>query len=464
VSKVSPARLIACDAFVEVMENKKKPDDVLDAFYRDFKGDMKRIDKNLAKEILYGGLRWYKKILWILQHTSNRDLMKLSPQVRATLVLATYQIYYMDRIPERAAVNEAAEYMKAKKQLGAVGFVNGILRQIARRAAYFTKPDKKKQPIEYLALQFSHPEWLVQRWMDRFGFEKMEVMLAANNQPPPIFVRMNSLMTPPQEAQLFQDRLLRDEHMHSDKGSLKGCYSLKKFPDLSPESLFGRGLYTIQDQASQLIAHLVEYKDGMTILDAAAGPGGKLTHMVELSQGKSKIIAVEKSDSQMKRAVETATRLKCADKIHWIEKDFAEVTAPADISKEIDVVLLDAPCTGLGVLRRHPEGKWHKDLTGITQLSEMQRALLMHAFSLLKVGGEIIYSVCSFEPEETIDHLNWLQKKHSDSVEIVSPVSRLPDYFKRYVTRDNILLIYAGNQDDMDGFGAFIIRKKGELR
>jgi 16S rRNA (cytosine967-C5)-methyltransferase len=354
--------------------------------------------------------------------------------------------------------------MKAKKQLGAVGFVNGILRQIARRAAYFTKPDKKKQPIEYLALQFSHPEWLVQRWMDRFGFEKMEVMLAANNQPPPIFVRMNSLMTPPQEAQLFQDRLLRDEHMHSDKGSLKGCYSLKKFPDLSPESLFGRGLYTIQDQASQLIAHLVEYKDGMTILDAAAGPGGKLTHMVELSQGKSKIIAVEKSDSQMKRAVETATRLKCADKIHWIEKDFAEVTAPADISKEIDVVLLDAPCTGLGVLRRHPEGKWHKDLTGITQLSEMQRALLMHAFSLLKVGGEIIYSVCSFEPEETIDHLNWLQKKHSDSVEIVSPVSRLPDYFKRYVTRDNILLIYAGNQDDMDGFGAFIIRKKGELR
>ncbi len=145
MSKVTPARLIACDAFVEIMEKKRKPDEVLEELYLLHAKDMKRIDRNLCKEILFGGIRWYKKIFWILQQTATRDLTKLSPQVRATLILGTYQIFYMDRVPERAAVNEAAEYMKAKKELGAVGFVNGILRQIARRAEYFTKPAKKKQ-------------------------------------------------------------------------------------------------------------------------------------------------------------------------------------------------------------------------------------------------------------------------------------------------------------------------------
>jgi len=454
-SKVTISRLIAFDAFIEVLEKNKKPEDVLEELYAQNPKDLKRIDRNLTKEILYGGLRWYKKIYWILQHTSKkRDLKSVSPQVRAALILGTYQIFYMDRIPDRAAVNESVEYVRAKGEASAVPFVNGILRQIARRAEYFAKPDKKTKAVEYLALQFSHPEWLVRRWHKRFNFERMEGMLAANNQPPPIFARVNSSKTLPQD---LQESLLRDEQTQSEKTSFKGCINLKKHPDMTPDSLFAKGFYTIQDLASQLIPILIEIVPGQSIVDAAAGPGGKLTHIAELGKNQIKLVAVEKSESQMQRAKETAIRMGCADQITWVLSDFIDYKPTVTV----DRVLLDAPCTGLGVLRRHPEGKWQKAESGIGELAKQQRELIKHALGMLKNGGELIYSVCSFEPEETEDHVKWLQEDYGDKIEIISPVSRLPDYFKRYVTRQNVLMIYAGNQDDMDGFGSFIVKLRG---
>ncbi len=454
-ANVTISRLIAFDAFVEVMEKNQKPEDVLEDLYAKNSKDMKRVDRNLTKEILFGGLRWYKKIYWILQHTAKkRDLKTVSPQVRAALILGTYQIFYMDRIPDRAAVNESVEYVRFKGEAGAVPFVNGILRQIARRAEYFTKPDKKNKPVDYLALQFSHPEWLVKRWFDRFKFERMEAMLEANNQPPPVFIRVNGAKTTPMD---LQDSLLRDEQTQSEKGNLKGCLILKKHPDLSPEGLFARGFYTIQDQASQLIPHLVNVQPGITIVDAAAGPGGKLTHLCEMGAGKINIVAVEKSPSQMERARQTASRLGHETGIEWVLSDFMDFFPKT----KVDRVLLDAPCTGLGVLRRHPEGKWQKKESGIKEVAEQQKKLIEHALNLLKPGGELIYSVCSFETDETESQMRWVKAAYGDKVEIISPVARLPDYFKRYVTRDNVLMIYAGNQDDMDGFGAFIVRWKG---
>jgi 16S rRNA (cytosine967-C5)-methyltransferase len=245
--------------------------------------------------------------------------------------------------------------------------------------------------------------------------------------------------------------------VQSEKGSLKGCLILKKHPDLGKEGLFGQGFYTIQDQASQLIPYLVDIKEGLTIVDAAAGPGGKITHMCELGKGKVRIIGVEKNDLQMERARETARRLGHDDKIEWVLQDFMEFTPSAPVDK----VLLDAPCTGLGVIRRHPEGKWQKSEAGIKEVADQQRLMIAHSLKMLKPGGELIYSVCSFELDETEAQAKWIKQTYGNKIELITPVSRLPDYFKRYVTRDNILMIYAGNQDDMDGFGAFIIKWKG---
>ena len=453
---MSTAREVAYDAFIQVMEKGKDPDEAVDQIAARGQKTLSRLDRNFIKEMLFGSLRWYGKIFWILQNTSKRDLKEASPEIRAALILGTYQIFYMDRVPDRAAVNESAEYIRHKGQAPAVSFVNGILRQIARRAEYFAKPDKVQKPIEYLALQFSHPEWLVRRWYNVFKFERMEKMLASNNHAPPWYARINLLKTDPADMHVFQSQLLRDEATHTDRRPLRSSLVFKEPPHLEAGSLFQQGYFTIQDEASQLIGHLVDPKPGEVIYDSCSGPGGKLSHIYELAAGKAKITAIEKDDDQYRKAQETMTRLGHADGVTWVKGDFADFK-PVDLA---DRILLDAPCSGFGVLRRHPEGKWQKRPDLIVAMAKEQRRLIEHAVTLLKPGGELIYSVCTFEPEETLDHLNWIKEKFGDRLELVSPVQRLPDYYKRYVTRENVMLIYAGNQDEIDGFGAFILKAK----
>lgn len=452
---LSLAREIAYDTFSEVMERKAHPEDVLERLYATHGDKLRRLDRNFIKEIVYGSLRWYSKMYWILQKTSSRDLAEVQQSVRTALVCGTYQIFYMDRVPDRAAVTESVEYVRKKGNHGACPFVNGILRQIARRAEYFAKPDKAKFPADYLSLQFAHPKWMVDRWLSRFKFEKLEVMLSSNNKPPPCAIRVNTLKTPQSESLTLQQDMLRDEKTHSDRRPLRCCLHLREWPQLDADSWFGRGFYTVQDEAAQLVSYLVAPKEGETVVDACCGPGGKLTHLHELANAKAKLIGIERDDYQMERARETARRLGCEDAIHWVKADFLEWTPNGE---RVDKILLDAPCSAMGVLRRHPEGKWHKTPSIIPDLASAQARLLDKALEVLSPGGELVFAVCSFEPEETIHHLDRLAKR--DDIEIVSPVSRVPDYYKRYVTRDNILLIFAGNQDDMDGFGAFILRKK----
>lgn len=454
--------MIAYDAFVKVMDGHSSPERALEELYSRLDKPMKRVDKNLCKEILFGGLRWYSKIFWILQNTSSRDLKGVTPEIRAALVLGTYQIFYMEKIPDRAAVNESVEYIRSKSQANAVNFVNGILRQIARRAEYFQKPDKINQPVEYLSLQFAHPPWLVSRWHEHFNFERLQNMLSANNQVPPWFIRLNMLKIAMDEVHLFQQRLLRDEKVSSDRKPLRTALELREAPPLGEGSLFSQGYFTIQDMASQLIGYLVDPKPQEKVVDAAAGKGGKLAHLFELSLGKAELWAIDPSQDQLKLAQETMVRLGHdrypeAPQVRWVVDDFCNWKP--DPGSMPNKILLDAPCSGMGVLRRHPEGKWLKKEEIIRRMAEIQRKLIDHAVEILPSGGELIYSVCSFEPEETLNHLDHVRQKYGDQLELVSPVSRLPDYFKRYVTRANLLVVYSGNQDSMDGFGGFILRK-----
>ncbi len=457
-STLSLARELAFDAFVAVMDNKRKPEQVLSETYALHGQKITRLDKAFIKELLFGSFRWYSKIYWILQNTSKRNLDDSTPEIRAALILGTYQIYYMDRVPDRAAVNESVEYVRKKGQSKACTFVNGILRQIGRRAEYFPKPDKKTKAKEYLALQFAHPLWLVERWLKRFRFERMEQMLAANNVPPSFSIRVNSLKTPLTEAAELQDALLREEKLTSERRPLRSALRLTKAPQLADSRYFQEGYFTVQDEASQLIGYLVSPEPEQKIADACAGPGGKLSHIYELGQEKITLYAVEKDHSQYLRAQETLDRLGFK-KLNWIEEDFMAWSA----QEKLDKILLDAPCSGLGVLRRHPEGKWSKNVKLIESMAEQQWSMILHALKQLKVGGELIYSVCSFETEETEAHLARLKETMSDQVEIISPVSRLPDYYKKYVTHDQLFAVYAGNQDEMDGFGAFIVRLKQSL-
>ncbi len=453
-SKVTLAREFAYDAFTQVIEQGKNPEIILDDGYQELKDQLSTLDRAFIKELLYGALRWYSKIYWIVQNTSKRDLKLSPPPIRSALVLGAYQIFYMDRVPDRAAVNESVEYVRKRGQASGSGFVNGILRAIARRAEYFPKPDKDKHPCDYLALQYAHPLWMVQRWYQSFGFEKMRDLLASHNQAPPHSIRVNSLKVSAEDMQELRSRLLKDEKNHSERRALRSCLQLRDSPRFGANSLFQQGFFSVQDESSQLIGHLVNPQAQEHIVDACAGKGGKTGHIFELSNGEAKITALDKSAYQIQVGQENMRRLG-HEGIAWRVSDFVSFRP----EQTIDKILLDAPCSGLGVLRRHPEGKWQKTLAIIPQLSRLQRSLIQHALDILKDGGELIYSVCSFEREEVVEHLAWLREAYANRIEVISPVSRLPDYYKRFVTRENALLIYSGNKDGMDGFGAFIVRK-----
>ena len=455
---LSLTREIAFDIFARVLNERKKPEELLELAYSEHGKKLKRLDRNFIKQILYGSLRMHSKLYWILQNTSKRNLDKSSPEIVAALVVGTYQIYYMDRVPDRAAVNESVEYVRKKGQTSACPFVNGILRQIARRSQYFQKPDKIKDPVDYLTIQHAHPKWIVRRWLKQFKFDKAKELLSQNNEEPPFGVRVNTLKYPDDESHKLQSMLLKDEGIRSDRRPIKSALRLKESPKFGQQSLFGAGHYTVQDEASQLVSLMVAPSKGQSVVDACAGPGGKLSHLYELGEETLDLTAVEFDERQLNRAKETMERLG-HKKLLWVKEDFREFKP----KEAVDKILLDAPCSGLGVLRRHPEGKWQKTEAAIGKIAAVQREMIEHGLTLLKPGGELIFSTCSFEREEGEAHLEYLKRKYKDVIEVISPIGRIPDYYRKYVTSSQCLVIYGGNSDQLDGFSAFIIKVKENI-
>lgn len=454
-AKLSISRKIAYKAFVRVMDEVVSPEDALQEAYAKEQQPVSRIDRNFIKELLFGSLRWYSKLFWILQKVSKRDLLKVTPEIRSALTLGTYQIFYMDKVPDRAAVNESVEFMRFVGQAHTVSFVNGILRSISRKTEYFAKPDKKKRPCEYLALQYAHPGWIVRLWARRFGFDKLKSILASNNAPPPISIRINAKKVPSEALGDFRTQLLKTEKLKVSSTHLEHCFRLSKFPKLDKDSLFGKGFFSIQDEASQLISHLVKPQKGESILDACAGLGGKTSHLFEVAPEGACITAVDPNETRRQKAFQGFQRLG-HEGIEYLSVDLFDFKPTALFQK----ILLDAPCSGLGVLRRHPEGKWQKKQDIIRNLAKKQRELLLTALELLESGGTLVYSVCSFEPEESLSHLLYLKEELGSQIEVVNPRELIPQYYQKYVTRDDVLLIYSGNKENMDGFGSFVIKKR----
>ncbi len=452
-SNLSTSRELAYDAFAMILTQKVRVRAAIDQLSQSKAYKGKNIDRAFIKDVVFGSLRWYSKLYWILQNTSKRNLDETSPEIRAALVCGTFQIYYMERIPDRIAVNESAEYIRNRGQANAVPFVNGILRQIARRAEYFQKPDREQKPAEYLSLQFAHPDWMVRRWLRHFKFERLETMLSASNQRPPTTVRANVLKTPLQEIKTLQQTFLKEERTHTDKRPLRSAVILKDEPSFGPESLYQRGFYSFQDEADQLVGLLVAPENKQSIAQVFSARGKYVTHLFELSQGEAQLTTfpMDKEDKEFtQREIERITE----NKVAISDVSFREF-AP---KKKLDKILLTPPNSELGRLRRSPEYKLHLRESMLREFAEEQAKLLDHALRQVKEGGEVIYAVNSFEPEEVDQQWEAIARKYEGHVELVSPVPRLPDYYKKYVTRQNLLLVYSGNQDEMDGLGAFIVR------
>ena len=350
-------------------------------------------DAALAMELVYGTLRWQRYLDWILAPHSRRRLETLDARVRVILRMTAYQIALLDRVPTFAAVNDAVTL--APRTPGVKPFVNAVLRSFARRAPHEREPAAPRDPLEALATRCSFPTWLAARWVARFGREEAEALMRASNERPPLTLRANALRT---TRDALAERLAAEEGLavrptrHAPEGLVVG-------PGGAPASwrAFGDGSFAVQDEASMLVGRLLAPEPGATVADVCAAPGTKTTHIAELMADRGRVLAFDREPERLARVREAAARLGIT--VVDARDGAVDVLAPG-FRDACDAVLVDAPCSNLGVIRRNPEVKWRRQPSDLGPASRQQSEILAAAATMVKPGGRLVYATCSLEPEE----------------------------------------------------------------
>jgi 16S rRNA (cytosine967-C5)-methyltransferase len=349
-------------------------------------------DAALCAEIVYGTLRWQRHLDWRLTPHLRRPLGRLDGWVRSLLRLTVYQILFLERVPHWAAVDEAVSLARLRARTpGPAEFVNAVLRALLRNPRPPTTPT---DPVEAAALAWSFPDWLARRWARRFGLETAERLMRAMNERPPITVRTNTLRTT--RGHLLGR--LRDEELLAARPT-----------DFAPEGVlvdrghpsrwgaFADGWCVPQDEASMLIAWLLDPRAGEVVVDACAAPGTKTTHLAQLMDNVGLVVAMDPQAARLKLVDRAASRLG----ITIIESHLGTAATVAPRWRDrADRALVDAPCSNLGVLRRNPEVKWRRSEDDLRSLARRQGEILVSAASTVKPGGALVYATCSLEPEE----------------------------------------------------------------
>ena len=353
-------------------------------------------DKNLCHAIVFGVLRHRSYLDFIIQAFSNTKISRMDLSVLYVLRMAVFQMQFLDRVPDFAAINTAVDLAKARGGKKIAGFVNAVLRNAARKIDTLVWPDQHKDLLAYINVVHSIPLWLARRWLDRYGPETTLDLCRYVNQIPPVTLRTNTLKTSRTELA----RLLADAGHETDFTLCSPDGILLAGTGIHVEELtgFANGLFQIQDEAAQLVSRIVDPQKGETILDACAGLGGKSLHLAQLMENTGEIFAVDTDANKLAQLAAEARRLgiTCV-KIQVLDLLKADVS---DFPGFFDRVLVDAPCTGLGVVRRNPDAKWTRAVQDIQRMAARQKRLLNRAASLVKPGGTLVYAVCSCEQEE----------------------------------------------------------------
>ncbi len=400
------SRGIALEILRRVEVDQAYADILLDnAFKREAGLDSR--EKRFITELVYGCLRWQGKINWIINNFSRR---KLSLEVLLTLRLGVYQLLFLNKVPSYAVVDEAVNLARRLGQGRAAGFVNGVLRRIEREQEKIIFPSLEEDPIEHIASVYSHPKWMAERWLKRFGREEARELCAANNQIPPLSLRTNILRISREE--LFHHLGRRTPGVEKTSFSPEGLSLRRANSFLWKDPSYLKGWFQVQDEASQLISHILSPREGEVILDTCAAPGGKSTHIAQLMRDKGEVWAVELKPARLKLLKENCRR----QGITSIKPVLGDITQPLTPlrGRKFHRILVDPPCSCLGVLRRNPEGKWRVKEGEIATLAETQRSILEAASRYLLAGGTLVYSTCTITPEENTEVVEGFLEAHPD--------------------------------------------------
>lgn len=386
-----------------------------DVFIKDLLGEaeegLNSMDRALLSEIVYGVTKNKTYLDYIIKKASKIRIKKIHPAILSILRLSLYQMIFLDKIPISAIVNEGVNLAKKFGNKGSTSFVNGILRNISRNKEEFLEVDSK-DVVEYLSIRYSHPKFLVEKLVEKYGREFTKSLLKENNKTPEFTIRVNRMLTTRENLEM----LLTDSGYKVSRGNLSN-YSLKiENPrGIMETEMFKDGLFYIQDEASIYAGELLAPKKGSLVLDICAAPGGKTTCLAEIMGNEGKIIARDKNLSKINIIKENAKRLK-TDIIEFEVKD-GEVFYKDDVNK-YDYILLDAPCSGFGLLKKKPETKWNKTQTDIEELSKIQLNMLKIASKYLKLEGKLLYSTCTITDEENEEVVNaFLEENDNFTIE-----------------------------------------------
>ena len=414
--------------------------------------DIARRDRALLNALVHGVLRWRGHLDYIIEHFSTTPLKKINPQVLNILRLGLFQIIYLDRIPISAAVNTSVEMAKSIAPPWVVRFTNAVLRKAGNGYLQAPYPDSSKLPVKSLAIRNSFPEWLIARWLKRFGQPALKSLCDNINRVPPITIRTNTMKISRQQLchDIESDVERIDVTSHAPEG-LNFFNPKVAIPDLDA---FKRGEFQVQDEAAQLVSVILDPQPGERVLDACAGLGGKTGHIAQLMQNRGEIVAVDKNAEKLSKLRIEMHRLDILIVSTWQQN--LEATGGLKKIKLFDRILLDAPCSGLGTLRRNPDIKWNVSKKNLKRYAERQVRLLESMAHLVKCSGIMVYAVCSNEPEENEDVVNVFLKNHLEFVIDKGSEAHLQKY-NAFVDSDGYFRTYP-KHSHLDGF--FFVRLK----
>jgi 16S rRNA (cytosine967-C5)-methyltransferase len=391
---ISSARKIAFDVLRRVAAENAYAADLL---FTQLEPAVKKSDASLATELTLGVLRWQRLLDFLLQrHMERRRCEQLDLEVLLALRLGLYQLRYLDRVPQHAAINESVELVKRARKSSAAGMVNAVLRRVAAEARIAGAELEKLIPAgtpaeERLGVLYSHPSWLVARWTKLFGKERTIALMQANNRPAPLTCAVLEEETTDRVAEA-----LRKSGLEVAPGRwLRGALQISG-GNPGSSGAYHEGQINFQDEASQMVAHLVDARDPQTILDACAAPGGKTMILARAAGPQGRVIAGDIHEHRLRMIQQQLKRTHAKN----VSLAALDATRPLPFSERFDRVLMDAPCSGTGTLSRNPEIRWRLKGEDLIEAHRSQTAMLRNSLAAAGKSGRVVYSTCSLEPEE----------------------------------------------------------------
>jgi 16S rRNA (cytosine967-C5)-methyltransferase len=384
---IAPARLAAYDTLLAVEARRADLPSALARARQRLPDDR---DRALAGEIATGAIRWQAASDHLVRQFSSRPPEKLDREVLTILRLGIFQLLHLDRVPASAVVDDAVELTRKAGKRSAAGFVNALLRRVSRERARLPLPDAP--PIDLLAITLSHPRWLAERWLARHGAADAARWARFDNTPAALTLRVNTLITT--RDALARDLAAAGVDTEAARFADHALIVTAGNPLLTP--LAGTGAFVVQDEASQLVGMFAAARPGERILDACASPGGKTTQMAAATRDQGMVVAADVRG----RRLDLLTRAVAVSGARSIRVVQADARGAPPYRAGFDAVLVDAPCSGLGTIRRDPDVRWRREAADLPVLADAQRAMLDHLAQVVVPGGRLVYSTCSSEPEE----------------------------------------------------------------